>query len=147
MATLRLRKGAPHDDEWLFELFRDTMRDYIHQAWGWDEIFQREAFSTNLPGKHFHILEVDQRKTGAYSVFRKPDHLWLELILIEPAQQRAGHGSFLLETVKQQALRDRLPLKLTCLKCNPAAEFYRKREFVTTHDDPKRFHMEWQQPA
>ena len=145
MATQRLRKGSRQDDDWLYQLFRGTMQEYIRQAWGWDEIFQREAFATNLPGKSFHILEVDHKRAGACSVFRKTDHLWLELILIEPQWQRKGHGTMLLETVKQLAREEDLPIKLTCLKCNPAVAFYLKQDFVTYDEDARRLYMEWQQ--
>ena len=37
-----LRTGRKDDEDWLFQLFSSTMQDYIDDAWGWDELFQRE---------------------------------------------------------------------------------------------------------
>ena len=37
-----LRDATAADREWLYQLNRATMRDYVVQTWGaWDEAFQR----------------------------------------------------------------------------------------------------------
>lgn len=140
---IRLRKGSSADNDWLFDLFRQTMREYIDQVWGWNEMFQREAFLTHLPGKAFQILELDGAKVGGYQLKDKSDHLWLEMILLYPALQRQGYGSLMLEQMKRDAVRAGLPLRLACLRCNPAWEFYQKQEFRIYDEDVNSFMMVW----
>ena len=144
MTVLRMRRGSGDDNDWLFELFRRTMREYIEQAWGWDEMFQREAFLTHLPGKSFQILELDKRPVGGYQIKNKEQHLWLEMILVDPEYQRQGHGSFMLELIRQRAEEAGLPVKLACLRCNPACRFYLRRGFSTYDEDPNSLMMAWQ---
>lgn len=143
MSVLRLRKGSIEDNEWLFALFRLTMREYIEQAWGWEELFQREAFHTHLPGRNFQVLEIDRQPVGGFHLKSKPGHLWLEMILVEPDLQRQGHGSFMLEMVKQRATEADLPVQLACLRCNPACEFYLQHGFATYDQDQHSLMMQW----
>ena len=143
MLELTIRAGRKDDSDWLFKLFRESNKDFIDECWGWDEIFQFEAFNTVLPGRSFRILEKDGDAIGGYHLAAKPEHFWLELILIEPGSQRQNYGSLLLDEAKQIARRSSQPILLSVLKINPAKYFYVANGFIETTSDKYSSKMEW----
>jgi len=145
MASTRIRPGHNDDTDWLYRLFRQTNRDFIETTWGWDELLQREAFFTNLPGNQFRILELDGDPAGGYHLARKsdPHQLWLEMILVKPDLQRRGYGTLMMQHIKDQARVLKLPVRLKVLRSNPALLFYRQQQFTSVQADVNSLKMEW----
>jgi hypothetical protein len=133
MADLKLRKGLSSDDEWLFDLFRASMRDYIDVAWGWDELFQREGFKTNLPGSGFKILSLEGERIGGYHMQKKADHFWL--------------GALMMQDIMSQAIAVDIPVRLSVLINNPAKDFYLKYGFTIYAKDDHSIKMVWSVPS
>lgn len=144
MPAANLKPGRSSDTQWLFELFRATNRDYIDSTWGWDELLQREAFFTNLPGTQFRILEFNGKSVGGYHLANKQDHLWLEMILVDPACQRQGLGTLMMNELKERARAVGLPVRLSVLRANPALHFYTAQGFETVTEDQFSLKMQWQ---
>lgn len=140
---LQLRTATKDDIEWLYDTFKSTMRDYIEQTWGWDEVMQRHSFEQNLPPASFLIASIGNEDIGAYSVFEKRDHLWLEIALIVADKQRAGFGRLLLLEIQQRASAIQKPIRLNVLKINPALQFYERIGFVIEGQDQWSFKMFW----
>ena len=143
MAALNTRAGCRDDTEWLYQLFKETNSGFIETSWGWDELLQRESFFSSLPGSGFTILEKDGEPVGGFNLVKKKDHLWLELLIIKPQWQGKGFGTVLLDEAKSTAKKIGLPIKLSVLKNNPAADFYLEREFTVDSDDSKSIKMTW----
>ena len=143
MHAYTIRKGTLADTEWLYSLFRDTNKELIEQSWGWDERLQREAFETILPGDRFTILESNGAAVGGYHIEIKPEHIWLELIIVEPGHQNQGLGSHLLDQIKENSKREGLPIKLSVLRINPASTFYSNRGFSTESEDEHSLKLIW----
>lgn len=144
-SQLKLRKGVAEDQDWLFELFRHTMQNYIDKAWGWDELLQREGFTISLPAKQFQVLFKGQEKVGSYHVSEKPEFLLLDMILVNPAQQRQGCGRFMMDRIKQQSIASNKPIHLSVLKTNPAVKFHRASGFEHIEEDAHSLRMAWSQ--
>jgi len=140
---MNVRHGSSNDINWLYDLFKTTLKEYIDATWGWDEVFQQEAFLANLPGENFSILESDGEPVAAYYLENREDHLWLELLLVVPEKQLEGHGQFLLRVVQTQAMQANKPLRLNVLKVNPALDFYLKQGFEVVAEDEHRFKLDW----
>ena len=142
-ASLQLVKGEPGDQEWLYRLFRSTMQEHIANAWGWDEQFQKESFNTSLPASNFQILTEFDNKIGGFHLSGKKDHILLDMILVEPNQQRRGHGRYMMDRIKQEANEQKKPIRLSVLKSNPAIEFHKACGYVTTESDFQSIKMQW----
>lgn len=140
---LQLRKGAVDDQDWLFDLFRLTMQNYIDKAWGWDELLQREGFITSLPVRNFQILLCDDQRVGSYHLTHRKDHLLLDMILVAPERQREGFGRYLMERIKENSRTRGLPVRLSVLKTNPAVQFHLASGFQLVEEDPHSFRMAW----
>lgn len=141
--ALFIRRGSNQDEDWLFELFRSTMQNYIDKAWGWDELLQREGFVTTLPAKQFQILESDGAAIASYHLSEKPQHYFLDMILVIPQQQRRGHGSRMLELIKKTSRESGKPIELSVLKTNPAISFHRHLGFQQLREDRHSIQMRW----
>ncbi len=140
---LSFRKGAVEDQDWLFDLFRRSMQNYIDKAWGWDELLQREGFITSLPVRNFQILLCNNERVGSYHLTQKKDHLLLDMILVVPERQREGFGRYLMERVKEYSKDRELPIRLSVLKTNPAVQFHLASGFTLVEEDPHSFRMAW----
>ncbi|MES3006984.1 MAG: GNAT family N-acetyltransferase [Pseudomonadota bacterium] len=147
MNTLRFRKAARSDMDWLYQTFKLTMQHYIQQTWGWDELLQQHSFHDHLPAATFSIASRNGFDVGAYSVLEKNDHLWLEMVLVLPELQNQGMGSILLRRAQEGAGAKGKPLRLSVLKVNPAQQFYKRLGFQVTGEDAWSFKMEWSNPS
>ena len=142
-AELRLRGGTDADETWLFELFRETMQPYIAAAWGWEELLQREGFTTSLPAREFQILLREGVPVGSFHLTPENDALTLNMILVEPRWQRQGFGLVMMQTIQEQARQGQLPLQLRVQKTNPAVKFHERCGFATIAGDEHSLKMRW----
>ncbi len=130
---------------WLYESFKRTMQDYIRDTWGWDELLQSHSFQDNLPPRSFTIAMLDDIHVGAFNLREKPDHLWLEMLLVPPEFQRQGIGTQLLNVAKLRAAKADKPMRLSVLKRNPAQHFYARMGFTQQDEDIWSIRMQWRQ--
>ncbi len=137
------RNGTREDQDWLYQLFRDTMQEYIDAAWGWDELFQQEGFATSLPARRFIILENDGQRLGCYHLSEKPDHLLLDMMLVPAENQGKGFGRFMMERIKERASIEELPVHLSVLQSNPAVNFYLALGFTEFDRDEHSLKLGW----
>lgn len=140
---IHLRRGEIADQDWLFDLFRRTMQNYIDKAWGWDELLQYQGFITSLPARNFQVLISEGERVGSFHLTDKPDHLLLDMILVVPARQRQGFGSFLMDCIKERSRHSAKPVRLSVLKTNPAVQFHLACGFTVHEEDTHSFHMAW----
>ena len=141
------RRGTAGDEQWLFELFRTTMQHHIDAAWGWEELLQHEGFITSLPPRGFWVLEFRCETIGSYHLSSKPnsspDHLVLDMIMVEPAFQNQGFGSLMMSHIQEAGREAGLPIQLNVLKTNPAVGFHRRFGFTEQSTEQHSLIMIW----
>lgn len=137
------RRGHAEDQDWLFQLFRTTMQDFIDQAWGWEELLQREGFATSLPAREFQIIEATGTAVASYHLTRNSDHLLLDMIMVEPSRQRQGYGRMMMAAIKAEARNAQLPVRLSVLQTNPAIGFHEHEGFIEYSRDQHSLQMIW----
>lgn len=127
--------------DWAYQIFKRVMQSYIKKTWGWNELFQRHSFQENLPASGFTIISLSGVDIGGYCLKNKPDHLYLEMLLIDSEWQRKGYGTQVIQQLLLQAQAEGLPIKLSVLKNNPAFEFYQTLGFVVENEDCFRYQL------
>ena len=137
----KIRRGESRDEAWLFQLFKKTMQDQIDAAWGWEELLQKEGFTTSLRSRDFTILELGGLPVACMHLSNKPDHYYLDMILVEPSFQRRGIGSQLFTIARERAAKAGLSIQLSVLKTSPAVAFHKHLGFVVTAEDEHSFKM------
>lgn len=147
MNPLQYRKAEPQEMDWAYRLFKAVMQQYISDTWGWNELFQRHSFEAHIPASGFLIASTDNADIGGYSIQQKPDHLHLEMLLIEPQWQNQGYGTVIMQRLQAQSRQLQLPLRLSVLKNNPAFSFYQTLGFRIENEDSYRYRLVFQPEA
>ncbi len=141
---LEYRRARREDHEWAYRIFRQCMRTYIEQTWGWDEMFQRQGFMENIAEADFTVARHHGRDVGGYCVKDRDGLLHVDIVLIEPQQQNRGLGTRIMRDLMERARRQNKPLRLNVLKTNtPAFRLYWRLGFRVSDQDPARYIMLW----
>jgi GNAT superfamily N-acetyltransferase len=122
---------------------REALGPHIMKRWGWDDELQRRTHSERWEAKHFFRIVRDGVSLGTIAIDEAPDHLRVgEFYLLSPFQGK-GIGSEVLSRILGEAGSTRRPVRLECLKWNPALSFYKRHGFVVTHESETHCFMEW----
>jgi len=126
-----LRDVTEADRDWLYDLNRAAMRDYVIQTWGaWDEVFQRSHFDDHFTTLDQQIIVVDGADAGVLIVHHEPTRLVLGEIQLLPDYQSRGIGTAVVRDLLARAASAALPLELQVLKVNPARALYERLGFA-----------------
>ena len=143
MKDYHLRGGTQSDRAWLYALYCKTMRSCIEATWGWDEEFQVAGFSNNLMPESWKIISNNFGDIGGFVLNEKDDHLWLEMIIVEPDYQKNGVGQRTMVFIQNLAAKKFLPLRLSVIKANPVKPFYVNLGFIQYSEDESFYKLEW----
>lgn len=133
--TIKLRKACQDDKEFVYQVKRAALKEYVEQTWGWDEDIQRKLHDRRFGSQEFQIVGLDGHDVGIMSVALEPDCVFLNQIYILPGYQGQGIGRKCMLIVFEEATKLNLPVKLKVLKVNPrAAAFYERLGFAIAGD-------------
>ena len=140
-----LRAATTADADWLYELRRETMRDYVEQTFGvWDARAQRRRFRQDRELAGIQIIMCDRNAVGLLQVERGPAGLFLANLQIQPDFQNHGLGTAIIRALIDEAARSRSPIRLQVLKVNEGARgLYERLGFVTAGDTGTHLQMIW----
>ncbi|MFX0122195.1 MAG: GNAT family N-acetyltransferase [Candidatus Hodarchaeota archaeon] len=118
---INLRPATPDDLEFLYNLKKQTLKQYITQTWGWDENVQLDYHKKNFePGK-YHIIQEDGKDIGCISIEEQPNKIMLNIIEITPGHQNKGIGTKLIRDLIRKGSQAKKPVELQVLKVNQRA--------------------------
>jgi ribosomal protein S18 acetylase RimI-like enzyme len=139
---LQLRAATPEDAEFLFQLLKATMREYVEQTWSWDEKWQRAHFQEKFDPAKNQIVVLEHRDIGVITAERRADEVFLTSIYILPEYQRRGIGTLLIKSVLDGAFQAGLPVRLRVLKVNhPARRLYERLGFTVVEEANTHYSM------
>jgi len=136
-----LRPATEADRAFLYRLHRATMKVYVEQVWGWDEDVQVRRFDPPFDPQRYQIVVVDGRDVGAVLVEHGPEELILADLKIDPAYQRRGLGTAVIQDLLQRARERGVPVALQVLKVNPALLLYERLGFTVTGETSTHYLM------
>src|SRR5450759_614042 len=121
---------------------KEALGPHIMKRWGWDEELQRKTHSERWEAKHFFRIVREGVSLGTVSIDESDDHLRVGEFYLLSSFQRQGIGSEVLAMILRDADSKHRPVRLECLKWNPALSFYKRHGFVVTHESDTHFFME-----
>jgi ribosomal protein S18 acetylase RimI-like enzyme len=140
---IALRPSTEADRDFLFEVHRASLKDYVAATYGpWDDERQREMFDAKFSPARFQVITRDGQDVGLLRLEEAPDHLTIALIELLPAFQRQGIGTAVLQQVVAHARARHVPVHLQVFKVNPARQLYTRLGFTTTAETPTHFVMQ-----
>jgi GNAT superfamily N-acetyltransferase len=131
------------DAENLARLRVDAMRPSLEAIGRFDPARALNRFLDTFCPQDTKIIHADGRVAGFYVVRRRPDHLYLDHLYLQPELQRMGIGRRILEMIKENARRLLQPVRLMALAESPANDFYRDAGFRFLAADTYDVHYEW----
>lgn len=141
---IEYRRARKEHHEWAYRIFRESMKRYIENTWGWDEIFQRHGFMENISQAGFTIARLGDVDIGGYCLKDRGRFLHLDILLIDPRQQNRGLGTRVMLDVMEQSRASGRPLQLNVLKTNAGAlRLYQRLGFITFDEDQARYRLRW----
>ena len=136
-----LRQATQDDYAFLFHLHQASMKDYVTQTWGWDEVVQQTLFRERFEPAHVQIVVVDGRDVGALAVKQEPDTLVLANLQILPDAQKQGLGTAIISSLLLQARQLSVLVSLQVLKVNPARKLYERLGFTVIGETATHYLM------
>jgi len=128
-----LRPARPDDSEFVFQVKKAALGEYVEKTWGWDEEFQRAFHGREYQPTTTEIICLQGTDVGWLEVERASDSIRLTGIYILPEYQSRGVGSTVIRRIIKEAMAKELPVQLEVLKVNPRAQvLYEKLGFVVT---------------
>ena len=110
---------------------------------GYEE-WTRETVLGGIPGCTLSLIEWAGTPIGRFRVVRTPEQLTLAGIQLLPPYQGRGFGTSLIEDLKAEAERTRLPLRISVEKNNPNAQrLYERLGCRQIGEDEDEYHLEY----
>jgi ribosomal protein S18 acetylase RimI-like enzyme len=139
---VQLRNATSADYNYLYKVFRATMKTYIAETRGeWSENREEAQFRAQLDVSASQIVLVDNSPVGFITVPFREDALWIHTICIVPEHQNRGIGTAVIESVITRSQEQQLHLHLSVLKVNPARRLYERLGFKVTHATTHHYQM------
>jgi ribosomal protein S18 acetylase RimI-like enzyme len=139
--VLTYRNAVAGDRDWLFELKKATMRNYVAAVYGWDDEVQRRWFNEKFDPVKIRIIQRDGHDAGLLQVEETSGHVFLAQVEILPTFQNQGVGSAVIRAVIEDAKRKNKPVLLQVLRPNPARRLYQRLGFSVWAENATHFKM------
>ena len=137
-----LRQATEADREFMYQLHKAALQEYIAATWGWQEEWQREYFDKKWNPQKRQVIVVDGRAAGVLVVENRQGEHYLGLIELLPEFQGKGVGTAVLHDFLHEAQVKGLPATLHVLKTNGRArQFYERLGFTIAADEEIRYKM------
>jgi GNAT superfamily N-acetyltransferase len=130
-----LRDAREDDQMFIFEAYKEALKEHVNRAWGWDEEFQRTGFWKHHPIEQFRVIEVDGERAGGIHVEIGNACNFVRLIFLLPTFRRIGLGSALLLQEVERARKEQKAVGLKVIKSNPAKSLYDRLGFTEVAQD------------
>ena len=139
---IHFRSATPDDSEFLYNLKKKTLREYIKQTWGWDEEVQCIYHKKNFEPKKYQIIQEDGEDIGCISTEEQSKKFILSVIEITPDYQNKGIGSKLIRDLIDKGLQERKTIELQVLKVNQRAfNLYKSLGFTLKDENQTHYQM------
>jgi len=154
---LLLRPAQAADEDFLFELYRDSLADEFAslplRGAQLDFLVRMQfqaresGYSATFPHAADRIIVRGGKRIGRLLVAADEQEVRILDLAVLAAERGAGAGSFAIGEALREAAAAARALRLSVLKSNlPAASLYRRLGFRETSGDELYLEMEWAAP-
>jgi|SRR4030095_8737476 ribosomal protein S18 acetylase RimI-like enzyme len=150
-----LRRVQPADEEFLFELFCQTMdaglmtfntaqRDGILRL---QFKAQLGTYNTEFPHADHQIIMLDDQVIGRVMVERtSTEHRGVDIALLRDYRS-GGIGTMLIGELLEEASKAGKPFRISVVRSNPAIHLYVRLGFKVTDETATHLSLEWSAPS
>jgi ribosomal protein S18 acetylase RimI-like enzyme len=139
---IELRSANSDDFNFLYQLKKKALKEYISNTWGWDEEWQKKYFIQNFKPNKIQIIVKSGKNIGCISILEEELCYFLSLIELFPEYQNKGIGTQLIEELILKANERNKCIKLHVLKVNNKAQrLYKRLGFLIEGESETHFKM------
>jgi ribosomal protein S18 acetylase RimI-like enzyme len=137
-----LRLATVDDFDFLYDLHKVALGEYVLATWGWDEAFQRDMFTRKFLQPPVSIVIVDGQPNGSLTIVSHAEEEYLGGIELHPRVQRRGIGATIVRMVIARAQARGVPAALRVLKVNVGARrLYQRLGFSVVGETETHYDM------
>jgi GNAT superfamily N-acetyltransferase len=139
-----LRPATRDNEQYLFELHRAALREYVDATWGWDDDWQRAHFAAHYVPAHNALIvrtALGGSAIGRISLTRHWRKVFLRDVELIASERNGGIGSAVVNAVLALARDSHRHVELLVLNCNPARRLYSRLGFAVIADYGTRLCM------
>lgn len=150
--SLVFRPVRPADRAFLLRLYTEVRDDLAalplpeagrRQMIEMQFLAQDRAYAQTWPGASHDIVVAEGRDVGQLRLNRGTEALHSVDLSLLAAARGQGIGTRILHGMQAEAAQRGLPVRLSVMRGNPAADLYRRTGFVQTGDMGTHLVMEW----
>ena len=145
--SITLRDARPEDEDFLFQVFRQSVGSEL--AMLGDAILRMQfkaqlmTYKAEFPRADHRIIMLGDRAIGRVLVERQEaENRGVDIALLSEYRS-GGIGRMLIQELLDEAARAGKPFRISVVKGNPAIHLYERLGFKTTGDTGTQFLMEW----
>ena len=135
--SITFRASTETDFDFVFELNKTNMRQYVEKIRGWDDENERADMKTKFTAGTDQIIQVDGKDAGVLRILETPESIKLDHIELLPEFQNKSIGTKIIKDLLSKSKQ----INLQVLKTNPAVELYKKLGFKIVDETELKYQM------
>lgn len=125
-----LREAEDTDIDFIYEIKKKYLYQYVEMLFGWDEEYQRNEFESDFNMYDFRIVVLDDESVGFVQTKENEYRINITEIHILPGYQGKGLGSLIINDINERAARNGKYVSADCFIANErACNLYRSLGF------------------
>lgn len=113
-----LRQSTMEDKEFIYNLKKLVLKEYIDEIWGWDEEYQRKDFEMYYNPVNNKIITCNNSDIGILETSEDNDEIHIIEIAILPEYQGNSIGTNVLKQIIDNSKATDKRVKIGCFKIN-----------------------------
>lgn len=109
------------DRNFIYNVKKESIYDYVQRIWGWNEEYQIKDFETDFILENFKIIIVDNKYIGFLQINVEMSNVNITEIHIIREYQGKGIGGNIINSIIKQAIKDNKTVSIGCFIDNTRA--------------------------
>lgn len=140
MYTLRI--ATDEDLDFVYTLKELTLKKYIKDIWGWDELYQKNETLCSIRENGTNIILMENKAIGIFETIEDTSKCNIIEIELMPNYQGMGIGTKLITDCIEKSRTSKKSIEIGCFKTNIGAiKLYQKIGFEVYEESETHFMM------
>lgn len=139
-----LRNVRENDKNFIYNVKKTSIYDYVDKIWGWDEEYQIKDFENDFNTEDYKIIVADHKDIGFIQIYGDDSNINIIEIHIIPEYQGNGIGSSIIKNIIEQAVKRDKSVNIGCfIDNNRAKALYERLGFKIIRRTDTHYEMKY----
>lgn len=132
------------DRNFIYNVKKESIYDYVQRIWGWNEEYQIKDFETDFIFKNFKIIVLDNIYIGFVQINEDMSNVNITEIHIIHKYQGKGIGGNIISNIIKRAIKDNKTVSIGCFIDNTRArQLYERLGFKVISITDAHYEMKY----